>query len=268
MFNLLDDFDTQPLCLLTGNEDLSVGERLSFFFKEFSAKVDRGLSSMGKSVHTVDVDGLKKALAKNKPSYLKNSDVYLPVPEGFKAELGSMMNHVERVSDAVFLASSLKTEAGRLYDWLKEVIIKGRIDKEFNWGVSDFDIVVDRSIKFIKSLPENRADLSLPLSKLYVNFDELVSVSYKFNTKAKLFKTRDAEITSKEVTRVYDLGMTLVKKVDYNDIILEKDQLKVISEIVNKFIELTNITGAMLVLFNEASKILSLHVDKVKSLKE
>ena len=267
MLNLYNESESNNLDLLKGNEDLSVGERFSLFFKEFSAKVDRDLASIAGSVHTVDLEGLKKALALNKPSYIKNGIVQLPTPEGFTPKLGSMMNHVERVSDAVFLVSSLKTESGRLYDWLKEIVAKGRVDKQYHWAVTDFDVVVERATEFLRSIPEDRGNVTYSLQQCYVNFEEVVSVVSVFNTKAKLYKTRDAEITSKEVSRVYDIGELMVKKIKVNDMVLTEGQLKDISDMVNKFIELTNITGAMLALLNETSKILTLQVEEIKKMR-
>lgn len=251
---------------INGCESLSLGENLSLFFKELNAKVDRGLATISRPIHTVDAKALSRVLERNQPSYTKNVLTSLPTPEGFIPGLGKMMKHVEMVTNAVFLTSALETESGRLYDWLKSIAAKGSAPSNFRWGISDVDEVVEKSIMFIKSLPESRNANNFDLQQLYVNFPEFVEVVNRFNTGVKLHKARSAEITSKEVGRVTEMGLLIVDKVKANDLLLTKAQLEDIEEVVNKFIKLTNVTGAMLVLMNETATILNQQAEIIKKL--
>lgn len=256
----------EPLSV-QGFEALSVGEGLGLFFKEFGAGVDKVMASMNSSVHTVDVHGLAQSLEKRKVLYVQNTGVEILTPEGYTPGLGSMDYYVSNVIRSVYLASSLKTETSRLYDWIKQIIKTGRIDKSFGWTVTDFDSIVNEAEAFIKQLPENRRKQTYNLSQVYANFNDYFFVVNKFNSVVKGFKAREVEMVAKDITRVYELGDLLVRKVKENDITLSEASINDLQQAVASFTRFTNITGALLILLNETHAVLSSQANTLKQLK-
>ncbi|WP_228493038.1 hypothetical protein, partial [Pseudomonas aeruginosa] len=92
----------------------------------------------------------------------------------------------------------MKTEAIRLYDWLKQLIKTGRPETRFRWTITNFDTVLDRSEQFLKGLPSNPHRKTCTLGEVYVNFEELYSVLETYNVSAKLLGARDVEMASRE----------------------------------------------------------------------
>ncbi|MNF11597.1 hypothetical protein D3C80_2128430 [compost metagenome] len=70
-----------------------------------------------------------------------------------------------------------------------------------------------------------------------------------------MLNARDVELTAKELSNVYDLGTLLVNKIHANDIVLKEEAIADIESVVNRFVELTNIAGAMMVLLNELTAV-------------
>lgn len=250
-----------------GIEALTLGESLSLYFKEFGNSIDNRMAKMTKSIHTVNVKGLSNDLEKRGVLFVKNSHNEILTPEGFTPGLGNMDNYVNNVVRAVYLVSSLKTEASRLYDWIKQIIKKGRIDKSFTWTITDFDTIVNQAETFIKELPELRGGKTYTLEQVYVNFEEYFHLVNKFNTVVTGLKHRDVELAGKELERVYQIGDLLVTKIEHNDITLDVNAIKDIEFVINNFSRLANITGAMMTLLNETSAVLSAQADSIKRLK-
>lgn len=267
MENYIDLVKRPKLLSVQGFEALSVSEGLGLFFKEFGSGVDKVMAAMNSSVHVVDVQGLARDLEKRNVLYVKNTGVELLTPEGFVPGIGAMDHYVSNVIRSVYLASSLKTETSRLYDWIKQIIKTGRIDKSFNWTVTDFDSVVNEAEAFLKQLPENRRKQTYNLSQVYSNFNDYFFVVNKFNGVVKGFKAREIEMVAKDITRVYELGDLLVRKVKDNDITLTESSINDLQQAVASFTRFTNITGALLILLNETQAVLSSQANTLKNLK-
>jgi hypothetical protein len=258
-----------PLSLLpdvAGMEDLGVGERVGLFFKEFSTRVDRRMVGLNKSAHVVDLEALKRVVKEKNILFVKNVGVEIVTPEGYTVGFGNMMMHTQAVIGGIYIIGSLKTEASRLYDWLKEIVVKGRIDRSFQWSISDLDNSVKGAEGYLRLLKDNGRKVTFPLGKVYMNFEEMYGVINAFNNAAGTISSRDIEMITKEMSNVYELGQLLVKKIKANDIVLDKQGLEDIEFTINRFLRLTNIAGAMSVLFNELSSVLREQALKVRTI--
>lgn len=258
-----------PISLLgevEGMEGLSVGERVSVFFKEFGTQVDRRMGSIKGSAHVVDFNSVKSVIDKKQILFVKNVGVEIVTPEGYTLGFGNMMMHTQAVIGGVYIISTLKTEAARLYDWLKEIIIKGRIDRSFQWTISDLDKSLLGASTYLGLLKDNGRKATFPLGKVYLNFQEYFAVTHAFNNAAATIGLRDFELISKEMTMVYDMGQLLVKKIKNNDLTLNDQGLRDIEYTVNHFLKLINVAGAMAVLFNELSAVLDAQGETIKNL--
>lgn len=253
---------------VTGFEALSIGEKFSLFFKEMSTTIDKRMAAMAKNIHTVDFHPVQKNLEKGGVLYVKNTATEILTPEGYVPGMGNMMAHTVAVTDAVYLICSLKTEASRLYDWLKQIITKGRMESEFRWTIGEFGQAITKAQHFVTNLPDRSRNLRYNLGQVYISFDEAWAVMNTFNNSVRTLGARDVEITAKVLTDVYDLGQLLIKKIHANDILLTEEAINDIERIVNKFAELTNICGAMMVLLNELSAVFSSQLKTLNELKD
>lgn len=239
-----------------GFEALSIGESFNLFFKEFNLSVDKRLSALAKSVHKVDFSGAENNIRTKKVLYVKNTGVSILTPQGYRSGLANMAAHTKAVTGGVYIISSLKTEAARLYHWLKQILKTGRQDSSFSWTVSDFDMALTAAENFIKNLPDSDRQVTFPLGQVYISFEEFFEVASNFNNSVSMINARDVEIIARELTNVYDLGNILVRKIHANDLVLSEAAIGNIESVVNRFISLTNICGAMMVLLNETTVVL------------
>lgn len=252
---------------VTGFEALSIGESFNLFFNELSVTIDKRMATLSKSIHVVDFNQVKKHLEKNNIYYVKNTAVEILTPEGYHPGMGNMMAHTKAVTDAVYIICSLKTEASRLYDWMKQIIQKGRMESQFKWTIGEFGIALNKAEDFIKNLPDNSRSLRYNLGQVYVSYDEVWAVMNVHNNAVRTMGSRDIELTAKVLTQVYELGQLLVKKIHANDILLSKEAISDIEHIVNKFAELTNVSGAMMVLLNELTAVFNAQLEVLGELK-
>lgn len=238
-----------------GFEALSIGESFNLFFKELSTTADKRLALLSKSVHKVDIGGAENNVKTKKLLYVKLGGTMLLTPQGYRSGMANMAAHSKAVSGGVYIVSSLKTEAARLYHWLKQILKTGRLDQSFRWTVTDFDQALSQCENFIKNLPAQDTQSKFPLAQVYVSFEEFFEVATNFNNVVSMLNARDIELTAKELSNVYDLGTLLVNKIHANDIVLSEAAIADIESVVNRFVELTNIAGAMMVLLNELTAV-------------
>lgn len=254
--DFIERIKNPQLLSVLGAEKLSVGESVGLFFSEFGASIDRRLASFEKSVITLDVEKFRKTIQRKEILFVKNAGLPVIVPETYTPGLGNMMAYTQFVAtDGVYLVSSMKTEAIRLYDWLKQLIKTGRPETRFRWTITNFDTVLDRSEQFLKGLPSNPHRKTCTLGEVYVNFEELYSVLETYNVSAKLLGARDVEMASRELSRVYELGQLLVEKIKTNDLVVDEKNLTEVELVVNRFVEFTDICGAMMTLLNELAAV-------------
>lgn len=255
-FKALVSTVTQPDPLsVMGTEGLSVGESFGLFFKEFSTSIDKRMAILSKSVHKVDFSAAEDNIRSKKVLFVKCGGVQVLTPQGFRPGLANMAAHTKAVTNGVYLISSLKTEAARLYHWLKEIVRTGRMDSSFRWTLSDFDQVMDAGINYIKNLPVQDRQTRHPLSQVYVSFEEFFETVNGFNNTVNMIGARDIELITRELTNVYELGNLLVAKIQSNDLLLNEAAIVDIESIINRFVGLTNVCGVMMTLLNELTQV-------------
>lgn len=254
------------LLSVMGAEKLSVGESFGLFFKEFASSVDRRVANLSKSVHVVDTNALRRTLQSRKTNFVKNVGVPILVPEAYSPGIANMMAYTKGVCEAVYMVSSLKTETVRLYDWLKQFIKMGRADSAFRWSISNFDSAMDRSVQFVRGLSDDSRYKKCPLGEVYISFDEMFAVLDTYNVQVKLLGPRDPELAARELTRVYELGQLLVDKIKGNDLVVDTAAITEVELVINRFVELTNLCGALMTLLNELNAVFKEQIDQVSRL--
>jgi hypothetical protein len=264
---MLHEIHYPAITTVAGFESLSIGESFSLFFAELSTSIDKRLSLLAKSIHTVNFDQTRLRLKKENILYVKNTTVPMLTPEGYLPGMGSMMLYTKNVALGVYIVSSLKTEASRLYDWLKDIVSKGRMGQEFRWSIGDFGQALTKAENFIKGLPDNGRTTTQNLGVVYSSFEEMWDVIHTYNVAVKNLGSRDAEMISKIITDVFEIGQLLVKKIKANDLILTPEAIAEVEGIVNRFRDFTNVAGVMMVLLNELTAVFQAQVKSLDALK-
>ena len=264
---IMESVRYQHLVRVSGFEALSVGEQLSLFFKEISTGIDKRMASLAKSIHKVDFIPVKRKLEKEEILYVKNTATEILAPEGYIPGLGNMRAYTESVCTGVYIIATLQSEASRLYDWMKQIIVKGRMEHDFKWAVSDFSIAVTKSEDFVKNLPDRSRNLRYNLGQVYMSYEEAWDTMQYFNNSVSTMGGRDVEITAKILGDVYDLGQIMIKKIHANDIMLDKEAVTDVETIINRFAGLTNIAGALMVLLNELTAVFNSQLKTLSDLK-
>lgn len=267
MNEMIHEINYPAITTVAGFEALSIGESFSLFFSELSTSIDKRLSLLAKSIHVVNFDQTRLRLKKENILYVKNTTTQLLVPEGYLAGMGSMMTYTKNVALGVYIVSSLKTEAARLYDWLKDIVSKGRMGQEFRWSIGDFGQALTKAENFIKGLPDNGRTTNQNLGVVYSSFEEMWDVIHTHNVAVKNLGSRDAEMIAKIVSDVFDIGQLLVKKIKANDLVLTPEAIAEVEGIVNRFRDFCNVAGVMMVLLNELTAVFQSQLKSLEALK-
>lgn len=266
MFEMINEVKRPQLLALTGIESLGLRESMSMFFGEFNRSVDRKLAALKSSLHEVDYRSTQRYLADKNVLFVRNAGTEITVPEYFTGAMGEMETYTRHLINGIFIVNGLKTETARLYDWLKSIVKKGRMDKSFSWSISDFDACLEQTETFIKELDSNNK-AKFPLDQVYLQFNDAFMLMNQYNLAIRSIKSRDIEILTRDITAVYDVGSLLVTKIEANDILLSKEALVDIQLIINNYVHLVNIAGVVTGLLNELTAVFQRQLEEFRKMK-
>lgn len=266
MFDMINEVKQPQLLAITGVESLGLRESLSLFFNEFNRSIDRKMAGLKSSIHEIDYRSTQRYLETKNILFVRNAGVEITVPEYYSGAMGEMEAYVRHLINGLFVVNSLKTETTRLYDWLKNIVKRGRMDKSFSWAISDFDQCLEQTETFIKELDSNNK-AKFPLDQVYLQFNDAFMLINQYNQAAKSLKARDIEILSRDITAVYDIGSLLVTKVENNDIVLDKESLVDIQLVINNYVNLVNVAGVITGLLNELTAVFEAQLSEFRKMK-
>lgn len=248
-YNFVDKVKHPDTLVVSGLEELGVGEALGLFFSEFFTETDRKLAQFKSSLHTINWQDTEKKIRANNVSFINNHNKRIPTPTYYQGGEAEMAYHVDNVIQCVVIVEGFKTEVQRFYDWLKKVLQLGRVEQVYKWTITDYDATVGKVSKFIKDLKEGPK--TEKMGEVYLNFPEAFSLMNRYSQAVKSIGSRDAEVMARDLKNVYNLGNLLVNKIKNNDITIDAYVIKCVQEKVSLFNELTAIVGASLGLINE-----------------
>ena len=248
---------------IAGFEELGFGESIRLFFEEFFTETDKKLANFQTSLHTINYQPVEKYLVNNNILFIDNAGKKIPVPTYYQSGEGEMNYYVDNVAASITVVEMFKTEISRFYDWIKGIIKKGRADNTYKWTITDFDAQAGKVAAFIKDLYEGPKNEKLGV--VYVNFGEAFGMMQRYSSAVSSIKARDAEVMSRELKNVYEIGSLLVDKIKNNDIVVAKSTLEDIKNKVNMFNELVNIVGASLGLINELTAVFNSQLEVFKT---
>jgi len=264
-YNFVSQVKNSNLLEISGVESLGVGEALHLFFEEFFTGTDRKLAQFQTSLHTINWQGTEKLLKDRNINFINNANQRITVPTYFQAGEGEMLYYVSNIVSAITVVEGFKTEIQRFYDWMKNVIKKGRADKAYQWTITNYDSKVGEVVAFIKELREGPKTATM--NKVYVNFPEAFGLMSRYSLAVEAIKARDAEVMARDLKNVYEVGNLLVAKIKANDLVIDAYTLKGIQDKVSQFNELTNVVGGALGLINELTAVFNSQLKEFQAFK-
>lgn len=231
--------------------------------KNLSLDLDRKISAISSSIHTVDY---RKAQGKAKKlSYLSKAESELPIPVHYDNRKMAWDEYVKMCVQGISLLDGFKTDSARFYDWLKEIAAKGKVAGTYRHTISSTARQIDDLDKFIKTLGDSKRSMTQPMENLYPSFDKMFGLINDFNLRAKLVKARDVEIVARQLKLNAELGELVLDRILSNDIVLDEREVNQFKQTFDEFERYMNVTGATVGLLNELSAVLKGHCDAVES---
>lgn len=250
---------------IDGLESLTFGERLKVFFKELSLGIDTlNAKYLNSSIHTVKTGNVFSTL-KEKNEYFNISSNQIPTPVFFNPNKSTFREYVQFCINSAGLLISTMDEADKVYNGLKSAVNKQVVP----YGLRNFQHikVLETINNDLVSLFSNTGVSSRDISEVYSNFNSAEETIEYFNSVVKDIKSRDAEILKKKIDLIVDLIKLIKLKIENNDISLRDDDRLTIELSLNRLNEMVTMTGKLLNLTSELSKVLELQVKAFSSFK-
>lgn len=251
---------------VSGNEALTVPERISRFFAELSLGIDKfNANYRNKSIHTVKVGNTFKLL-KTANNYFDVSFKHIASPVLFDPKKLKFEEYVDLCLQAVGAMKIVSSVADNIYRGIKTTAAKGQVP--VSMGLPDTaQLVLDMKYKTDELLkagnPSTRA-----VSELYPNWTVADSLFQRFNQVTADLKSRDAEVLAKSVTEVIAVAEILKRKVKASEIILDGNQIEVLDDALTALSVLVNHVGFMLHNLSELTRLFEIHTEQLIALKK
>lgn len=251
----LRDTDLPVFNYVVGSEKLSFTEHLKEWFSGIYLAIQKVYAKFTFNIHKVDMNSELSKLANDKELFYRHGNVECPTPEYFIKSPDWMSHYVASLADAAILMDVLNTETEVMYSRMKKFASSGVVPSNFRFVVTDTERVIDRAENFMKGLMQTRG--AFTLKEVYTNPGEIVKVTSAYNQTVRNFKARDSEMLSRGLKRVYDISSLVIEKMKVGDIVVTENETRQLTEMFQTYSNLTNITGAMLVLLNEFSAVMT-----------
>lgn len=249
---------------IVGAEALTVGERLTSFFKELSLGIDSfNAKNFNKTIHTVSgVEVWKQLAAKN--NYFDVSIKHIPSPVLFNANKMSFKDYVDFVLKAVPLVKLAQTQADSVYRGIKSAAATGKVP--YTMRNIDAQIMVNETAAQARIVFDDTKTYTRALSQMYPNYTTAIATVEDFNRTVDTLKSRDVEVLSKTADQVIYVTNLLKKKVDAGDITLTPNDATVLNDAISELVDTITFTGTMIAQLSELTRILQLQLQEAKKL--
>ncbi|AEV89702.1 putative virion structural protein [Pseudomonas phage OBP] len=255
---------TFDLDAIVGAEALTVGERLTSFFKELSLGIDSfNAKNFNKTIHTVKGEEVWKQLtARN--VYFDVSIKHIPSPVFFNADKMSFKEYVDFVLKAVPLVKLAQSQTDAVYRGIKSIAATGKVP----YSIRNVDamIMVNETKQQAKLVFEDTKVYTRALNQMYPNFGTALEVDQNFNRVVETLKSRDIEVLSKSADQVVYVVNLLKKKIDSGDMVLDDSASRLLNDTISELVETITFAGMMVAQLSELTRILQLQIDEAKKL--
>lgn len=249
---------------VSGQESLSVGERLTSFFKELSVGFDAfNAKNFNKSIHIVKGGEIWKELAAQNV-YFSAAIKHIPAPVFFNPTLWSFKDYVEFLLQAVPIVKLVDSQADNVYRGIKTAAAKGQVPFSIR-NVNDL-ILVNKAQELFKTQLTDTKTYTRSLGEMYPNFGVATQVVNDFNRVVGTLQSRDIEVLSKRMDNVVYVVKLLKAKLDASEVILQPKETESLNMAVGELIDNANFAGVMLGQLSELTRVLQLQVEEAPKL--
>lgn len=247
-----------------GNESLSVGERLTSFFKEMSLGLDAfNARNFNKSIHTLKgIEEWKKIAADN--VYFSAAIKHIPAPVLFDPRVWSFKDYVEFVLHAVPIVKLVDSQADNLYRGIKVAAAKGQVPFSIR-NVNDLNLIAQARNTFKENMKDT-GQFTRALNEMYPNFGNAYDIAYQFNNIVKTLGSRDIEIVSKRMDMVIEIVKLLKVKLDASDVILQPKEVESLNMAIEELVANASFAGVMLGRLADLNRVLQIQIDELPKL--
>lgn len=249
---------------ILGAEALTLGERVTSFFKELSLGIDSfNAKHLNKSIHTLNGGEIWKQLAlQNK--YFNVSIKHIPSPVFFNANKISFVDYVQLILKAVPILKLLDTQADNAYRAMKTCAATGKLPHTIR-NVDNL-VLINETKELVDNLTENTGIHTRALSEFYPSFSVADGTVQRFNDIVKTLSSRDVEVTVKNVNMVMDIAKLLKRKIDSKDVELGEIEMTMLNDATNELITNVTFTGKLIGMLSELTRVMQLQIDDAKKL--
>lgn len=247
---------------ITGNETLTVGERISSLYKEFSLGIDKfNAKHFNKSIHTVKTD--PSVWLKSNKNYFDVSFKHIQSPVFFNPAQMSFKEYSILLLQSIGAMKLVITQAEDLYRALKNTAATGKVPFSIRNG--DHLVLVSELREKVEQLKESKV-FTRPVSELYANWSEVGDVIKYFNKEVVTLKSRDAEVLAKQADQVVEIVKLVKRKVDSNEIILSPADFGLLNESIQFLSDNMTFIGYSFTLLAEVTRVLNIHSEELVKL--
>ncbi len=261
----IDDSQRVGTMTIDGMESLSVGEKVSLFFKEGMVGIDRRLAGLKASAHKVDYDRTRN-MVKGVDYFAHASDL-ITTPAFFDPNTMSWETYVKGVCLTPALLSAGSTEAARFYLWLKELAKTGVMGRTYHFSITSTDGLVQQAEDFVGGKVKNTHNSKSRLNQCYNSFSHAFGLIQGYNVAVSTLKARDIELFAKDLSSVSNIGNLIAEKIKDSSLVLKESDLLALQNNFVQFVKMANIVGAQVGLLNELHAVFNSQLDEMKKMK-
>lgn len=258
--NVFDDLSS-----VTGNERLTVPEKIGTFIKETSLKIDAfNAKKFNKSIHKVEGAGIYRMLS-NTNRYFDLATKQIPSPVFFNPSLCTFEEYVKYVLNAVLLTNIVGEECDRIYRVMKNAAAKGSVQITAVESPNQ-DLINQMKADASKRI-FNAENYSLPVNKLFSNFNLAYDLVEQFNKTVDGLKSRDPEIVSKQADEILRMAKMLKSKIERSEMAFSETELYTLTKLMEMVAANVEYLGVMLTYLNETTRVLQIQIESLEKMK-
>lgn len=259
-YEFLNDFKNPPAGVVIGAEDLSIGESFGLMFGELRTGFQKKWATMKSSAHEVPYGNLPVKL--KGVNYFKHVNDKLTIPGLFDPNKMEWETYCKGVLLAPLMLSTARTEASRMYKWMKEIAQRGVVGRTFSYSITSTQELINRSENFLSDLKPQPAT-STVLKSLYPSFNTFFDSVDEYNLAVKSVKSQDVKVLVRELDEIFHIGSLVIDKLKDSKITLNESSIKALNDTLLDFNQLVNATGALMALLNEMTAVYKAQVEEL-----
>lgn len=249
---------------IAGQEALTVGERLTSYFKELSLGIDAfNAKHFNKSIHKLTGQNIWKELAE-KNIYFSVSTKHIPSPVFFNSDKLSFKSYVEFILKAVPIIKLVDTQAEQVYRGIKSAAATGRVP--YTLAKADTSIRINETRAEFNNFVQDTRVYTRAVNQMYANFNQAYDLAQDFNSVVETLSSRDVEVVAKRADQVINIVNLLKAKVDASDVILSPDDSELLNKAISNLVDNIRFAGVMIAQLSDLTSVMQLQINEARKL--